>query len=272
LVIFKEGREMSDSWISDLVTLSFPEEHIAVVTLARPEKRNAINGQMTRLLDSIGAEVENNPKVWAVILTSSSQETFCAGADLSEVAAGGKENLSTPQGGFAGFVRALKTKPWIAAMDGHALAGGLEIALACHIRIAGSKARFGLPEPRFGMLAAAGGVDRLPRLIPRALAIEMLCTGETIKAQRAHEIGLVNHVVEPGHAVEKALELARAISRNAPLAVQASLAFAQLVDELPATDHLTKLKVRQAEIYASADFVEGTRAFVERREPKWEGR
>ncbi|MFM0158640.1 enoyl-CoA hydratase-related protein [Paraburkholderia sediminicola] len=255
----------------DPVTLGFPEQHIAVVTLRRAEKRNAINGHMTRLLAEIGAELESNDDVRVVILTSSS-DTFCAGADLGEVAAGGKDNLSTPLGGFAGFVRAPKSKPWIAAMDGHALAGGLEIALACHMRVAGRNACFGLPEPRYGMLAAAGGLDRLPRLIPRAIAIEMLCTGEAVDARRAYELGLVNHVVESGLATDKAMEIARSICRNAPLAVRASLALAQLADELGASALVDQVKVKQSELYGSVDFTEGTRAFVEKRQPRWEGR
>ncbi|MPR07819.1 enoyl-CoA hydratase-related protein [Microvirga tunisiensis] len=258
--------------MEDLISFDIVEPGIAVVSLNRATKKNAINGEMTAALSRIHARIEHDPSIRAAILTSSSPSIFCSGADLKEVADGNQDALVTETGGFAGFVREPKTKPWIAAMDGHAIAGGLEIALACHIRVVGSNARLGLPEPRYGMIAGAGGVDRLPRLIPHAIAIELLCTGELIDAERAYRIGLVNHLVPEGEAMAKAVEIAHAICRNAPLAVNASLRFAELSHELPASELVVQMTVEQKRIYGSQDFVEGTRSFVEKREPQWSGR
>jgi enoyl-CoA hydratase len=256
---------------AELVTFKRVDDHIAIVTLDRPAKKNAINGAMTERLEALGRNIESDPNIWVAVLASSSYEVFCSGADLTEVAAGRQDSLVTLEGGFAGFVRAPKSKPWIAAMDGHALAGGLEIGLSCHMRVVGERALLGLPEPRYGMIAGAGGVDRLPRLVAAAVAIELLCTGGSISASRAYEIGLVNAVVAPGAALGSALSIARKICRNAPLAVQASLKFAELTSELPHSELVRQMTFEQKKIYASRDFSEGTQAFIQRREPVWSG-
>lgn len=169
--------------------------HIALVTLDRPEACNAIDAVTAHELHEIVRKTEENPDIWTVILTGSGDRAFCAGADLKVVASGGFATLFTQGGGFAGFVHQARTKPRIAAVNGAALAGGMEIALACDLIIAVEEASFGLPEVRRGLIAAAGGLYRLPRALPRALAMEMIATGIPIDAASALYHGLVNRVV-----------------------------------------------------------------------------
>ena len=197
---------------------------------------------------------------------------FSAGADLKEVAAGRIATLSTERGGFAGITRLARTKPLIAAVDGPALAGGCEIVLACDLVVASRAARFGLPEVKRSLIAAAGGLFRLPRVLPRNVALELALTGDPITAERAHQLGMVNELCEPGSALDAAAALAGRIVANAPIAVRLSrevmLATARADDEeaWPISDAATG-KVRETE-----DFQEGPRAFVEKRRPVWSGR
>lgn len=245
--------------------------HLLLVTLNRPQKRNAVNGEVAAALEASVKQSEDNPEVRAVILTSSLDAVFCAGADLAALAKG-NDTLETPQGGFAGFVFAQRTKPWIAAVEGTAVAGGFELCLACDMMVASRNAKFGLPEVKRGLMAGAGGVHRLPNRIPAAIAHEMIATGDPIDAERAYAIGLINRVVEPGEAISAARALAERIAANAPLAVQHSLAVTRTGAELPdgaarvlATRHFSMLS-------KSEDFQEGPRAFLEKREPVWTGR
>ena len=255
-----------------VVTLEMPAPHVALVTLRRPESRNAVNGAVALELESIVRSTEADPTVWAVVLTGAGGQAFSSGADLKEVAAGRLDTLWTRDGGFAGFVRAVRVKPWIAAVDGLALAGGFELALACDMIVASEDAAFGLPEVTRGMVAAAGGLHRLPRAIPRAVALELIATGERLKADRAVALGLVNRVVPKERTLPASLELAGTIARNAPLAVQESLVIArQALDLDDAT--LGQLSAEgQKRLMGSEDFREGPRAFVEKRAPRWVGR
>src|SRR5690606_12506527 len=200
------------------------EGHIAVVTLNRPEVRNAVNGAVAAGLDAAVKRVENDAEIRVAILASSQDKVFCAGADLSEIAAGRAHLLSTKDGGFAGFAEHAKAKPWIAAVEGAAFAGGCEIVLACDMISASENARFGLPEVKRGLYAGAAGVYRLPRRLPRNIAIELVVTGEGLDAARAYALGLVNRLTPSGGALGAALELARTIAANAPLSVRESLA------------------------------------------------
>jgi enoyl-CoA hydratase len=254
------------------VTLDMPAPHVALVTLRRPESRNAVNAAVAVELESIVRSTEADPTVWAVVLTGGGGKAFSSGADLKEVAAGRLETLWTPGGGFAGFVRALRAKPWIAAVNGLALAGGFEIALACDMIVASDDAAFGLPEVTRGMIAAAGGLYRLPRALPRAIALELIATGERLTAQRAAALGLINRVVPKERTLPTALELAGTIAGNAPLAVRESLVIARQTLDL---DDVTLGQVSaeaQARLMLSEDFREGPRAFVEKRPPRWVGR
>ena len=247
-------------------------EHVAIVTLNRPKARNAVSSALALGLDRAVKAVEADASVRVVILTGSGT-AFCAGADLKEMAAGGAPTTrSTPDGGFAGFVFAPRRKLWIAAVNGPAVAGGFEIMLACDFAIASSAAVFGLPEVQRGLSAAAGGIFRLPRRVPRGVALEMIATGDPIDARRAEQLGLVNRVVEPQRLLPQAIALAARVAANAPLAVEWSLKVAR-----HAADHDEAELRRQAQevigvIHASDDAKEGPRAFAERRAPQWKGR
>jgi enoyl-CoA hydratase len=198
-------------------------------------------------------------------------DVFCAGADLTEVAAGRGKTLNTPDGGFAGFVHSKRRKPWIAAVAGAVLAGGCELSLACDMIVAGETSRFGLPEVKRGIFAGAGGVHRLPRALPRAVALEMIATGDPIDAARAYALGMINRLAPAEGVLEAAKSLARAIAVNAPISVVESLAIAREAQQ--ATDEAMRARCAEvgARVLASADAKEGPRAFVEKREPVWKG-
>ena len=181
--------------MTDAVLFEIAEPHVALVTINRPEARNAVNGAVAAGLEAAVERVEADPELWAVVLTGAGPHAFCAGADLKAVSAGQSASLATEKGGFGGFTRAKRTKLWIAAAQGHALAGGLELLLACDLAIAAETATFGLPEVKRSLVAGAGGVFRLPRALPRAIALQMIATGEPIPAARAAHFGLVNEVV-----------------------------------------------------------------------------
>ena len=177
--------------------------HVALITLNRPEARNAVNGDVARGLEAAIDQLEDNEEAWLAILTHEGP-VFSAGADLKAINAGQAGDLQTKRGGFAGFVSRERTKPVIAAMEGPALAGGCEIALACDLIVASSEAKFGLPEVKRSLVAAAGGLFRLPRVLPRKVALEIIMTGDPISAERAGALGMVNEVCEPGQALERA--------------------------------------------------------------------
>jgi len=255
----------------DLVLFDMIAPHVALVTLNRPEKRNAVNAAMTEAIHSIVLRTEEDPEVRAVILTSGEDRVFCSGADLASGAEGGGRGLETSFG-FAGFCYAQRRTPWIAAVEGIAVAGGFELCLACDMIVASENARFGLPEVKRSLLAGGGSLHRLPNRIPPAIAYEMIATGDPIDAQEAWRHGLVNRLVAPGEALAGARRLAERIVANAPLAVQYALAAAKNSAPLPdaagravGTEWLSLL--RQSE-----DFREGPRAFLEKREPVWTGR
>lgn len=262
---------MTAPLISDLVHFEKRDDHIAIVTLDRPAKRNAINAEMARTIDSIVKATEADPDIWVTIITSSGGAVFCAGADLAEAAAGRGQELVTKDGGFAGFVDSKRAKPWIAAVRGTAMGGGLEISLACDIRVCADTTLFGLPEVKRGLIAGAGGAYRLARHIPRGIALEMLATGDTITAERAAHWGLVNAVVEEDQVIPTALEYAQRICNNAPLSVRESLAIGRAAIERTEEELVAMTDEAVARLIKTHDFHEGPRAFVERRAPVWQG-
>lgn len=244
---------------------------VGVLTINRPEARNAVNGDVARQMEENLDRLEDDDDVWLGIVTGNGP-VFCAGADLKAIAAGQAGDLQTKRGGFAGITTRERTKPLIAAVDGPALAGGTEIVLSCDLVVASTAATFGIPEVKRSLVAAAGGLFRLPRALPLNVAMEAALTGDPISAERAAHFGLVNELVEPGHAKEAALALAERISANAPLAVRESrqVVLAALRGD---DEHLWKITIEaMAKVMSSEDFNEGPRAFIEKRAPQWKGR
>ncbi len=262
----------TQSGAEPIVSLERLPGHVGLVTLNRPKARNAINAAVAAALEAIVTATEDDPDIRAVVLTGAGSDAFCAGADLKEVAAGRVADLFTARSGFAGFVNAERTKPWIAAVNGKALAGGCEIVLACELVVAAEDAAFGLPEVLRGLLAAAGGLYRLPRALPRNLALELIMTGEPLDARRAHHHGMVNRLVPAERVVADAIALAASIARNAPLAVRESLRVARQANELTETELRALTQASRERIVRSEDYKEGPRAFIEKREPRWTGR
>jgi enoyl-CoA hydratase/carnithine racemase len=247
-------------------------DHVALVTLNRPDKRNAVNGHVARALDWIVKEVERDDGVRVAILYSSLDSTFCAGADLAEIAAGNGAALGTRDGGFAGFVDAPRTKPWIAAVRGNALAGGCELTLTCDMIVASEDARFGLPEVKRGLFAGAGGVHRIVRALPRNVGLELVATGDPLPVARAYALGLVNRMVPIGNVLAEARKLAHEIAVNAPLSVRESLAVARLGQEMTDAELRKLSRDKSIIVMTSEDAKEGPRAFLEKRAPNWQGR
>ena len=247
-------------------------DHVAVVTLNRPEARNAVNAEVCQALAYIVKATEADPEVRAVVLASSHDRVFCAGADLAEISRGNSALLSTEDGGFAGFAEAKRTKPWIAAVRGAALAGGCELSLACEMIVVSDDGRFGLPEVKRGLYAGAAGVYRLPRILPRNIALEVIATGDPIDAPRAFALGLANRMTAPEEVLPTAIALAGAIAVNAPLSVRESLKVARQAYDLEESALRVISEETKRFVFASDDAQEGPRAFLEKREPVWTGK
>ena len=240
--------------------------HVLVITMERTEKRNAVDRAMADALDDALNQLDDDQDLWAGVLTGSA-DVFSAGSDLT---AGG--DYVTPRGGEYGIIRRRRRKPLIAAVEGPALGGGVEIVLACDLVVAASTARFGLPEVRIGVVPTCAGLFRAPRALPLNLAKQLILTGRPIDAGRAYEVGFVNVLTAPGDALGEAVSLAQQLCENAPVSVQACLAAVN--DIVAAEDELGWRETQHALAAAigSEDAREGVRAFLEKRPPVWTGR
>jgi enoyl-CoA hydratase/carnithine racemase len=246
--------------------------HIEILTINRPEARNAVNGAVARGFTAAFDELEADDDCWVVIVTGAGDKAFCAGMDLKAFAAGEAGDIMGAKGGFGGIAQRDFAKPLIAAVNGSALAGGCEIMLSCDLVVAVEEARFGIPEVKRGLMAGAGGLLRLPKRIPPAIALELALTGEPIDAARALSLGLINRVVPADRLMDEALALAGTIAANAPLAVRASKRVMKQAGEVPEAEGWKINNAAMPEIFSSADAMEGSVAFAEKRAPNWTGK
>ena len=250
------------------------EDKIAIFTLNRPEALNAMNVQTARELHEAMADFRDDPELWVGIITGAGDRAFCAGADIKDMLPFLKEHLQnrpwampdTPMRGLDLW------KPIIAAINGVALGGGLEIALACDLRIASEKARFGVPEVNLGLIPGWGATQRLPRMVPRCKAAELLLMGKIIDAEEAYRIGLVNIVVPPEEVMTTAKEWAEVICQAGPLAVRAAKEAMIRGSSLTLEDGLRLENALEAYLMSTEDFTEGTTAFVEKRKPDFKAK
>ena len=255
--------------MADDPVLTERRDGVLLVTLNRPDARNAVN---TALAEGIAAALDDldaDPALTVGVLTGAGKG-FSAGMDLKAFVAG--ERPWVGDRGFAGIVQRSARKPLIAAVEGFAMAGGLEIALACDLVVASREARLAIPEVKRSLVAAAGALRRLPQRVPLGVAMEMALTGDPISAERGYEIGLVNRVTEPGGAVDGALELAAAIARNGPLAIDATKEILYSQADWGDEEFWREQGVVVEPVMRSEDAREGAIAFSEKRDPVWKGR
>ncbi len=249
--------------------LTSAEGGVLIITLNRPEAKNACNKALAEGVAAAIDELEGDDELRVAILTGAGG-TFCSGMDLKAFVSG--ETPHIPGRGFAGLTEYIPSKPLIGAVEGYALAGGLELAISCDMLIAADNSKFGIPEVKRGLAAAAGGLVKLPRQIPTRIAMELALTGDFIDADRAAQLGLVNHVVAAGTALDAARELAARIAANGPLAVAAS----KQVVARQSDWNMAEMFVKQQEIvnpvFTSSDAIEGATAFAEKRAPNWTGK
>jgi enoyl-CoA hydratase/carnithine racemase len=243
-------------------------DHVALVTLNRPEARNAISPEVSQAMAALLDEIEADDALRAVVLTGRG-EVFSAGADLKVIAQGNANDIARGKGGFAGVVTRDFPKPFIAAVNGPALAGGFEIVLSCDLVVAADTARFGIPEVKRGLMAAAGGLIRLPKRVPLAIALELAMTGDPIDAPRALQLGLVNRVVAADQVVDEAIALAERIGENSPIAVRNSRRLVREAAELSEEEGWKRTLELMMPVFETGDAIEGATAFAEKRPPVW---
>jgi enoyl-CoA hydratase/carnithine racemase len=246
--------------------------HVEILTINRPEARNAINGAVSTAMGSIMDELAEDADCWVVVITGSGDKAFSAGMDLKAFSSGEGGGILGASGGFAGLTQRDFPKPIIAAVNGSALAGGFEIMLSCDLVVAADHATFGIPEAKRGLVAGAGGLIRMPKRLPMAVALELAMTGDAIDAERAYALGLVNKVVPMGVLLDEAIALAERIAANAPLAVRYSKSVMKRAAELSEAEGWKINAEAVGVVFSSADAMEGPIAFAEKRPPHWQGK
>ena len=249
--------------------LSERRGRVLVITINRPDQRNAVNAAVAHGIAAAMDELDESAELSVGVLTGAGKG-FSAGMDLKAFVAG--ESSWAGDRGFAGITQRSSVKPLIAAVEGFAVAGGLEVALSCDLIVASRGARLGIPEVKRSLVAAAGGLLRLPRVLPRTIAMELALTGEPISAERAYELGLVNRLADPGGALDAALELAETIAANGPLALAASKRILVESADWPDSEFFARQGEISGAVMASEDAREGATAFAEKRAPVWQGR
>lgn len=245
------------------------QDGVAVITINRPEARNAVDRETALAVEAAVRRVNETDDIRCAVITGAGGN-FCAGMDLKAFLRG--EVVRLPETGFAGVTQSKLEKPFIAAIEGYALAGGFEIMLACDMVIASEAAKFGLTEVKRGLVANAGGLVRLPRQMPVKLALEFVLTGDIFPASRLEAAGLVNRVVPEGEALAEALAMARTIANNGPMAVAISRQVILESREWPEAEMFERQFKITAPVFASEDAREGASAFAEKRTPVWKGR
>ena len=246
--------------------------HVVILTINRPEARNAINGPVSLAMSGFMDDLAEDPDCWVVVITGSGDKAFSAGMDLKAFASGEGGDIMGAGGGFGGLTQRTFPKPIIAAVNGSALAGGFEIMLSCDLVVAAEHATFGIPEAKRGLIAGAGGLIRMPKRLPIAIALELAMTGDTIDAARAFELGLVNRVVPSSVVIEEAVSLADRIAANAPLAVRYSKSVMKQAAEVSEAEGWKINAEAVGVVFTSADAMEGPVAFAEKRPPNWQGK
>ena len=254
---------MSDEVLVDVA------DGIMTITLNRPQAKNAVNKAVAEQVAAAMEQLDSDDAIRVAIITGAGG-TFCAGMDLKAFVTG--EMPMVEGRGFAGLTEAPPRKPLIAAVEGFALAGGLEVMITCDLIVTADNAKFGIPEVKRGLAAAAGGLMRLPRQVPQRLAMELALTGDFIDAERAAAVGLVNRVVPAGTALEAARELAATICANGPMAVKVSKQVISESSDWSAEEMWQKQQNLVLPVLTSQDAIEGATAFAEKRAPQWTGK
>jgi enoyl-CoA hydratase len=244
------------------------EDGISIIAINRPDAKNAVNLAVARGIADAVDDLDRRDDLRVAILTGNGG-CFCAGMDLKAFLRGEVGRIEGR--GFAGFTERPPRKPIIAAIEGFALAGGLELALACDLIVAARNARLGLPEVKRGLVANAGGLVRLPRQVPSRIAMELVLTGDPMSVEALAGFGLINRVVEPGTAVAEALNIARSIAANAPMAIRISKEVIGRSPDWPSAELFQRQREITAPVFTSSDAREGATAFAEKRKPVWTG-
>jgi len=244
--------------------LTEQRDRVLLITLNRPDAMNAINGDLSHGLVAAIETLDGDPDLTAGVLTGNGRG-FCAGMDLKAFAAG--EDI----GPMMEFIKNGSKKPLIGALEGFALAGGLELALTCDLLVAAKGIKLGIPEAAVGLFAAGGGLQRLPSRVGYARAMEMAITADPIMSEEAHDAGMISRLVEPGQAVDEALGLAEQVTKNAPLSVSASKQLIKAAVDMPEEQFWELQNTLMGPVFGSNDAKEGPKAFAEKRPPKWTG-